>query len=252
MTVARSLGGPTIAVQILPNRVLYSDQVGLPDAVREALLSGWGLVIFSGPIGSGKVTTAYAALEVINRNCDCHICTVEDPVCVQIPSKRAMIQQREIGVDVPDCISGIRAALRQDLDVLFVNETKGIEDLQACITAAEMGHLVIMILHAPRPEDAIRRIMEVFPQEIRTPSRHALARCLRVVVAQRLARRVDGGRIALYGVLIPDDEMRHAIEAGEDFMRRKSPIPEGCQTLEEHAERLVQEGVISQEAAADA
>jgi len=167
-----------------------------------------------------------------------------------VAPKKALVQQREIGVDVPNALSGIEAARHQDLDVLLIGEIATVEELQACITTAETGHMVLTQLHAETPEGAIQRMIDVFPEDIRQVSRKALASVLRGVSAQRLLPKTDGkGRLAAYGVLIPDDEMRTAIAEGRDFMARKTPWPEGCQTMAEHIERLRAEGEITDETA---
>ena len=162
----------------------------------------------------------------------------------------AFVQQREIGSDVPDIVGGISAAIRQDPDVIMIGEIKCMEDLQAAVTAAEIGHLVMFQMHSKTPEDAIQKIMGVFPEDIRDVSRRAFARVLRGVSAQRLLPRADRpGRAAAYGVIIPDDEMRTAIAEGKDIMTRRKPMPEGCRTIADDVRRLLSEGVISEETA---
>jgi twitching motility protein PilT len=165
-----------------------------------------------------------------------------------VPAKKALVQQREIGVDVPDAMAGIQAAADQDVDVLYIGDVSDPEVLLACIGMADMGHLVITQTHAPRPEDAINGIIHALPDAAREIHRRTLARVLRAVSAQVLLRRADGkGRVPAYGVLIPDEEMRQAIAEGRDFMARRTPWPEGCQTIPEHLQRLLAEGVISKE-----
>ncbi|MFC1736959.1 ATPase, T2SS/T4P/T4SS family [Candidatus Hydrogenedentota bacterium] len=211
----------------------------------EAVMSPTGLVIFSGLAGSGKATTAYTALDYINANSPCHICTVEDAMTVQITPKKAIVQQREIGVDVPNCLAGIHAAARQDLDVLFIGEIKTFEELRAAITIAETGHLVITVFHsAAMPEDVIRRMIDVTPDELRDVTRRALAGALRGISTQILLPKEAKGRTAAYAVLIPDDEMRRAMLEERDFMDRKT-LPEGSRTMAEDIEALRRDGVIS-------
>jgi len=132
--------------------------------------------------------------------------------------------------------------------VLLVSEIATVEELQACFTVADTGHLVLTQLHADSPEGAIRRMLDVFPDELRPTARKTLATTLRAVCAQRLLPRADGhGRVAAYGVLIPDAEMRTAISAGTDFMNRRLPWPEGCQTIAEHIHKLIADNVVSEE-----
>jgi twitching motility protein PilT len=169
----------------------------------------------------------------------------------KLTPKRALIQQREVGVDIPHPLAGIHAARKQDLDVLFVSEITCLEELQACITIAETGHLVIVALNAiSKPEEVIQRLLDVFPEDIKDVSRRALAGVLLGVSTQRLLPRVDRqGSVTAYGVLIPDQEMRQAIAEGKDFMLRPAHMPKGCQTLEQDIRRLQKEGIISPEIA---
>ena len=250
--VARSRGDYTVTAIVSGPVILSVERIALPDAVVEALSSGSGLVVFSGLPGSGKTTAGYSAVDHVNAHTRCHICTVEDPVWVQIPPKQALVQQREVGVDVPTALAGIHAAMGQDLDVLFIGEITGLEELQACITTAETGHLVITVMHAATPEDAVQRMIDVFPEELRGVACRALAGSLRAVCAQVLVPAVKGGRVAAYGVIVPDAEMREAIAEGRDFRARHTPWPEGCRTLAEDIERLRIEGIIPDEAARDA
>ena len=195
--------------------------------------------------------TAYSALEYINANSACHICTVEDPILTKLTPKKALIQQREVGADIPHTLAGIHAARKQDLDVLFVSEITCLKELQACITVAETGHLVIMVLNAvSKPEEVIQRLLDVFPEDLKDVSRQALAGVLLGVSTQRLLPRIDKqGSVAAYEVLIPDQEIRQAIAEGTDFMVRAAHLPKGCQTLEQDIWRLQKEGISSPEIA---
>jgi twitching motility protein PilT len=252
--VARSHGDYTISFQIMPTRIFTVDEVRLPPAIVKAANSLDGLIVVSGPTGSGKTTSVYALIDHINATVGgCHICTVEGPSHMLIPAKKALVQQREIGVDAPDALAGIQAAADQDPDVLYVGDVSDVEVLLASIGMADMGHLVIVQMHAPTPEDAINRIIDVFPDPARDVSRRTLARVLRAVSAQILIRSAEGKtRFAAYGVLIPDEEMRQAIAEGRDFMARRTPWPEGCQTIDEHLGRLRAEGLVTDEAVAGA
>ena len=251
LCIACAHGDYTIAARIMPSRLLNVEEMEFPRAMVEAASCRHGLIVVSGAVGSGKTTGLYGLVEHLNAHrADIHICTVEGPNHMYITPKKALVQQREIGVDVPSALAGIKAAINQDADVLLIGEVTSVEELQACITAAEMGHLVLTQLHCSTPEAAIRRMIEVFPEDMREASRKALAGVLRAVSAQCLLSRKGGkGRVAAYGVLIPDDEMREAIAAGRDFLARKTPLPEGCQNLREHIERLRDEGFADEESA---
>ena len=250
LSVARAFSGYTVVVSILPSRIADLTTTAVPDAMVQACLCSSGLVIFAGLVGSGKTTAAYSVLDHINATKACHICTVEEPISLRIEPKRAIVQQREVGVDVPDCPLGIGAALRQDLDVLFVGEMKSLNDIAACINTADIGHMVITHVHAAAPEAAIQRVVDCLPDDGKPLFLRSFCRALRGVSAQRLLPKASGkGRVAAYGVLIPDDEMRRAVLDGRHILDRTSPLPEGCQTMAEDIERLRREGAITEETA---
>lgn len=253
LAAAKSCGEYTITVAILLGSVPDVAAIKVPDALVQAALSPSGFVIFAGLTGSGKTTTAYSVLEHINAQRPCHICTVEDPIATHIASKKALVQQREVGIDVPDCVSGVITAMRQDLDVLFVNEMKRVEELQACLRAAITGHMVFSHVHAATPEEAILRMIDVQPSETKASFCRLLSQALRAVSAQRLLPKASGkGRVAAYGVLIPDDEMRQAIADGRNVLDRDTSLPDGCQAMAEGIEQLRKDGVISEQTAKDA
>ncbi|MBI5093898.1 MAG: Flp pilus assembly complex ATPase component TadA [Candidatus Hydrogenedentes bacterium] len=253
VAVARSRCGYTLAFRVMPPTIYGVKEMALPEAVVDAGFAAHGLIVFAGLTGSGKTTAMYGLLDHINAHLARHICTVESPAHLHVTPKMALIQQREVGQDVPTRLAGIQAAMAQDLDVLMVGEVTTVEELQACMTVAETGHLVLTQIHADSPEGTVYRILEVFPDELRPTARKTLAATLRAVCAQRLLPRADGhGRVAAYGVLIPDAEMRNAIASGADFMARKSPWSDCCQTMGEHIERLLDEHVISEATARQA
>jgi len=253
LTVARSCGDYTLTVAILPGSVPDVTALGVPEALLQAALSPTGFVIFAGLTGSGKTTAAYSVLDHINAQRPCHICTVEDPIATHLASKKALVQQREVGIDVPDCVSGVVTAMRQDLDVLFVSEMKRVEELQACLRAAITGHMVFSHVHAGTPEEAILRMIDVQPSETEASFCRLLSQALRAVSAQRLLPKASGkGRVAAYSVLIPDAEMRQAIADGHNVLDRSTPLPDGCQTMSEAIEQLRTDGTISDETAQDA
>jgi len=251
VSVARAAGACTIAVQIFIAQVPSLEMVRFPQPILDALLERSGLVVFSGFVGSGKTTSAYVAADYVNAQRPCRVCTVEETI-IPITPKKALVQQREVGVDVPNTLAGIHAAMRQDFDVLLVTEVKTVEELEACLTAAETGHLVIIVLHATSPADAVQRMLAVFPPEMREGARRTLAQQLRVVSTQRLLPKIGGRRVAAYAVLTPDDEMRRAIASEQEILVRKAPLPEGCRTLAQRIGELEQEGLITKETAENA
>lgn len=248
--VARASGEITIAARLLPTSVPGVDVLGMPKGLLAAAAMPSGLIVISGRTGSGKSTTAYSLLDYINGRSQANIHTVEDPIMYRLTPKRSLVQQREVGVDIPDAISGIRLPMYMDPDVIFVSEIASLEALQACITVAETGHLVITVMRAESPEGAIQRMADVFPEHTRVFYRRAIAGVLRCVSCQRLIPKASGqGRVAVYGLLLPDEEMRTTMAEGGDVLSRRSPLPENCLSMRGEIGRMLSEAVISEETA---
>lgn len=248
--VSRSSGDLSLAVRTLPTYVPRVEELAVPKGLVDAVASPSGLVVVSGRIGSGKSTTAYSLLDHINATRQVNIATVEDPIMYRLAPKRSLLQQREVGVDVPDVISGVRVPMLSDVDVVFVSEITSLEVLQACLTVADTGYLVITVMRADSPEQAIQRLVDVFGEDERGITRRELSRMLRCVSCQRLLPKASGkGRVAAYGVLAPDQEMRSAIAEGRDILARRTPLPEGCLDMRAEIERMAREGIISEETA---
>lgn len=255
LSIARAQGDVTLSITLLPREIFRPEQLAIPDALLRAATSPWGLVVIAGPTGSGMQTVAYSLIEHLNSSEARHIATSEDPVRVRFTPKKSMIQQREVGIDVPDGFSGIRAAVRQDADVILVNELRSVEELQAALAAADSNRLVIAVLHIPAtPDQALRRLIDVIPEDIRPASRRSLARALRCVSAQRLlpARDPARGRVAAYGLLVPDAETRRAIEDGSDWRVRTTPPAKGSITLPDAIRHLASTAAIAPDTARQA
>ena len=248
MCLARSRGEFTIAIRLLPTNLPNVSDLRIPEGMLNAALSKNGLVICAGPSGSGKTTILYGLAEYINENTASHICTIENPIYYCIKPKKAIVQQREVGSDIPDVAAGINVAMQQDLDVLLLGEIKTVEELAACVTVTQTGHLVLSQVHAWTPEEAIQRLLDVQAEENVTVFRRHFAEALRAVSAQILLPKAAGkGRVAAFGVLVPDKQMREAIAEGRDIFERKDPLPKGCQRLADDIERLYNEKVITEE-----
>lgn len=215
VTLASSRGGYSLSVRLRMAQVPSLEACDVPAEAAALLEADHGLLIVSGPHASGKTTTLYALVESLNAGRDCHICTVEDPVEYVFEPKRALIQQREVGTDVPDLAGGIAAALDQDLDVLMVRELHDLETVSAVLHAAETGHLVLIQVHAADPIEALERLIESTPESMHGLVRRTLAETLLGVTTQRLLPAVDRGRRAAVGVLLPDDGLRQALLDGE-------------------------------------
>ncbi len=248
--VARSGGNYTIVAALMVFELPSVEQLNMHPAILEGASAPYGLVIFSGPYGSGKTTSMLSVLDHLNAAGPVHICTVEDPMHWRLTPKEAIVQQREVGRDVPNCLSGIHAAMQQDLDILMVGEIKTVEELTASISVAETGHLVLSQLHASTAAGAIQRMMDVFPPDMQELSRRALAQSLRVVSSQRLLPKAGGkGRLAVFDILTPNDAIRDAIATGQPLLSDDAPLPEGCLRMTDHIRELERDGAITPEVA---
>lgn len=218
---------------------LTLERIRAPEVVREWLGASHGLIVVAGPHGSGKTTTLHAMTEWLNENRALHLCTVEDPLSYEIVSKQALVQQREVGVDVPSTAAGVAAALASDLDALVVTALADLEALSSVLHAAETGHLVLVQVHANSTDEALERIVEATPPSMHAMIRRSLSETLRGVICQRLVRKADGrGRVAAYETLVPDERLQATLVSGG----RLSGLPrgEGSQTLSDDLATLVE------------
>lgn len=225
-------------------------ELGLPDVVGELALEPRGLVLVTGPTGSGKTTTLASMVDLINTLREANIVTIEDPIEVLHPDKRGIVSQREIRQDTADFTVALRAALRQDPDVIFVGEMRDVETVRAAMSAAETGHLVLSTLHTIDAAESVNRIIDFFPPHEQQQVRVALAQSLRGIVSQRLARRADGhGRTAVIEVLVNTGRTAEAIvdpsgsEPLVDLIRQGDYYK--MQTFDQHLVRLVQAGSVT-------
>jgi twitching motility protein PilT len=227
------------------------EDLGLPPVVRELADAPRGLVLVTGPTGSGKTTTLSAIIDHINESRPCHIVTIEDPIEVVHPDRLAAVNQREVGVDTESFITAMRAAMRQDPDVILIGEMRDTETVQAALAAAETGHLVLSTLHTIDTSETVNRIVDFFPPFQQHQVRVTLAGALKGVVCQRLVPRAGGGRIPALEVCvntgrvaerIVDPSKTHEIEevvADGDFY--------GMQTFDQALVRLARDGVVTVE-----
>ena len=250
-TLSMTRGHFSVAVRFNQGPVELSlERVRAPEVVKEWLGSSHGLIVVAGPHGSGKTTTLYALTEWLNKNRPLHVCTVEDPLSYEIVSKQGLVQQREVGVDVPTVSAGITAALAQDLDVLVVAALADLESLSAVLHAAETGHLVLVQVHANSADEALERIVEATPPSMHAMVRRSLSETLRGVLCQRLIPKATRGRVAVYEALAPDERLRATISSGG----RLNGLPRGAGSLSmrDDLATLEGDGTISAEAAAEA
>ncbi|NCC53086.1 MAG: type IV pilus twitching motility protein PilT [Spartobacteria bacterium] len=251
VSVMRQKGYLGMVLRLIPSNLMSLEEIGLPPQVKELLYKPRGLVLVTGPTGSGKSTTLASMLNVINQDRDCHIITIEDPIEYYHTHKRSIVTQREIGVDVPDFTEALRRALRQDPDVILVGEMRDLETMEAAITAAETGHLVFATLHTTGSARTVDRIVDAFPTNQQEQIRTQLASSLVAVVSQLLLVRKDApGRIAVFEIMIATPSIRSLIRDNKTF-RITSDIQTGARwgmvTLDTHLMSLYQRGLISYE-----
>jgi twitching motility protein PilT len=210
-------------LRMIPSTLLSLEKIGLPQTVKELLFKPRGLILVTGPTGSGKSTTLASMLDVINRERGVHIITIEDPIEFYHTSKKSLVTQREVGADVPSFAEAIRRALRQDPDVILVGEMRDLETIGAAITAAETGHLVFGTLHTTGAAETVDRIVDAFPTNQQAQIRTQLAAGLQAVISQILLPKLgpDGevsGRIAAFEIMTSTDAIRSRIRDNKTNM----------------------------------
>jgi twitching motility protein PilT len=241
------------AFRLIPEELKTLEELGLPPTLREFVNKPRGLVVVTGPTGSGKTTTLAALIDEINRTRSDHILTIEDPIEFIHPHKRCIVNQREIGPDATTFAEALRAALRQDPDVILLGEMRDLETIGTALTAAETGHLVFGTLHTQSAPGTIDRIIDVFPAEQQEQVRVQIAASLQGVVTQSLLPTADGaGRVAALEVLIPDDAVRNLIRQGkveQIYSVMQTATSRGMQTMEQSLAELTMRGVLTREVA---
>src|SRR4051795_7116008 len=241
------------AFRLIPAELKTLEELGMPSTLHLLTDKPRGLVLVTGPTGSGKSTTLAALIDEINRNRSEHILTIDDPIEFLHRHKRCIVNQREIGPDAVSFAEALRAALRQDPDVILVGEMRDLETISTALTAAETGHLVFATLHTQDAPSTIDRIIDVFPAAQQEQIRVQLAAVLQGVVTQTLLPTVDGkGRVAALEILLPDDAVRNLIRTAkveQIYSVMQTNTSRGMQTLEQALVDLVTRGVVTQEVA---
>jgi twitching motility protein PilT len=245
-------GAPALALRGIPYGIKSLADLGTPAGVEQLTNQPYGLVLCVGPTGSGKSTTLAAMVDHINENRACHILTIEDPIEYLHRHKQSLVNQREVGEDTPTFADGLRAALREDPDVILVGEMRDLESIGIALSLAETGHLVLATLHTNDASQALDRIVDVFPAERRDQIQVQLAGSLQGVISQRLLHANGGGRVGAFEVLVANDAIRNLIREGKTRQIRNvitTSRIDGMQTLEHDLNRLVASGMVDYEVA---
>ncbi len=241
------------AFRVIPEELRTLGELELPASLAALAMQPRGLVLVTGPTGSGKSTTLAAMIDEVNRNRTDHILTIEDPIEFVHRHKRCIVNQREIGFDATSFGEALRGALRQDPDVILVGEMRDLETIGTALTAAETGHLVLGTLHTQSAPGTIDRIIDVFPAEQQEQVRIMLANSLQGIITQALLPTADGrGRMPVLEILLPDDATRNLIRQGKVeqlYTIMQTSTSRGMTTMEQSLAQLVLRGLITYEVA---
>ncbi len=246
-----SVGG---AFRLIPRRIPTFDQLGLPAVVKRLASRTSGLILVTGPTGSGKSTTLAAIVDHINQTRDCHVITIEDPIECLHRHQRAMVNQRELGSDTYDWATALRSALREDPDVVMIGEMRDLETIDSALKIAETGHLVLGTLHTRNAPQSIDRIIDVFPPHQQEQIRVLLASSLEAVIAQQLLPKISGvGRTVAVEVMVVTAGIRNLIREGKThqiYSMIETGGEDGMQTMDRAIAQLVRSGVVAENEAA--
>jgi twitching motility protein PilT len=248
-------GNCSLSLRRIPMDIPALEDLGLPDAMANILRNPSGLILVTGPTGSGKSTSMASMIDVINKRRACHIVTIEDPIEYLHQNRKATISQREVGTDTEGFDSALRAVLREDPDVVLVGEMRDLESISAALTIAETGHLVITTLHTNDSSQSIDRIIDVFPGDRRNQISVQLAGTLLGVLYQRLLPKIGGGMCGAYELMVGVPAVRNLVREGKTRQLRNvvaTHRADGMQTLEHSLNVLVKSGAISYEDALEA
>ena len=240
--------GAGAVFRTIPSKILTLEDLGCPDTFKEIVNVPRGLVLVTGPTGSGKSTTLAAMIDHKNDNEYAHILTIEDPIEFVHTSKKCLINQREVHRDTLGFAEALRSALREDPDVILVGELRDLETIRLALTAAETGHLVFGTLHTSSAAKTIDRIIDVFPAGEKGMVRSMLSESLRSVIAQSLMKKIGGGRTAAWEIMIGTPAIRNLIredKVAQMYSAIQTGQAMGMQTLDQHLQNLLQRGMIS-------
>ncbi|MEW6536497.1 MAG: type IV pilus twitching motility protein PilT [Candidatus Auribacterota bacterium] len=218
VSVFRQKGQYGLVLRLIPSRIRTLDEIGLPLMLKEHLFKPRGLILITGPTGSGKTSTLASMIDLINTETDAHILTIEDPIEYFHSHKKGIVNQREVGVDVPSFSEAIKRGLRQDPDVILVGEMRDLQTMEAAITAAETGHLVFATLHTTGAAQTIDRIIDAFPTNQQEQIRSQLSVCIEMIISQQLLPLSAGkGRIAAFEILVTTPSIQNLIRENKTY-----------------------------------
>lgn len=246
------LRGPAAVFRVIPSKILSLSELNLPPIFTELASYPKGMVLITGPTGSGKSTTLAAIIDYINQSCFDHILTVEDPIEFVHTSKKSLVNQREVHRDTFSFSAALRSALREDPDIILVGELRDLETIRLAMTAAETGHLVFGTLHTNSASKTINRIVDVFPAEEKSMVRTMLSESLQAVVAQSLLKKIGGGRVAALEIMICNAAIRNLIredKIAQMYSTIQTGQAQGMMTLDQHLTQLLGKNLISREIA---
>jgi twitching motility protein PilT len=251
VNVFEQINGWSAAFRTIPSEIRSFEELGLPEVMKDLALRDRGLVLLTGPTGSGKTTSLATMIDWINEYKEVHIVSIEDPVEYFHGSKNCLINQRELGANTHSFANALRAALREDPDVILVGEMRDLETISLALTAAETGHLVLATLHTSSAAKTIDRIIDIFPATQKTQVRSMLAESLEAVIAQKLLTRKGGiGRVVACEVMMANTAIRNLIREDKIYQIPsviQSGGKEGMQSLDQDLMRLLHKGMLDRE-----
>jgi len=254
INVFDSLKGPAMVLRLIPLKILTIDQLKLPEVFRELCYTHKGLILVTGPTGSGKSTTLAAMVDFINTEMAKHIISIEDPIEFVHQSRKALVKQREVGIHTLKFDNALKAALREDPDIILIGEMRDKETVNTALKAAQTGHLVFGTLHTNSAVKTIDRILNLYEPDQQAPMRIQVAESLVAVIAQALVRTTDGKRAAIHEIMINTDAIRDYIKRGEvDEIENIIPrcTYEGMCTMNQSLYKLYEDGRITEETAVE-